>query len=133
VGAALEVARTSVQRLLLVAAALTLLGHGGLELGPRLVAAGASASPAVSPGSLVRTTSRPAAESKPVAPASTLRTALAVVAPAAGGETAAGPGSVPLVAPHLLSRPVVRPPTRSYVLGVGGGASGRAPPAPAGT
>jgi hypothetical protein len=124
-----------VQRLVVLAAAVVLVGHGGVELAPRLAAAGASlssSSAAVAPAQ-VRTGSRPAAESKPIAPASTLRTALALPAPNSGGDTAAGPGPNPLVAPHLVAQPVVRPPTPSYALGAGGGASGRAPPAPAGT
>jgi hypothetical protein len=123
------------QRLLVLAAAVALLGHGGLEIAPRIAQAGSSltAAAATSPPTPSRAASRPAAESAPVAPVASLRVALALQAPSSGGETAAGPGSRPLVAPHLVAQPVVRPPTPSYVLGPGGGASGRAPPVPAGT
>jgi hypothetical protein len=127
------VLQVTLQRLLVVAAALALLGHGGLDIAPRLVAAATSSTAGAAGPATARPVSRPAAESKPVAPASTLRTALAVPAPPSGGDTAAGPGSTLTVAPHLVAQPVVRPPTPSYVLGAGGGASGRAPPAPAGT
>jgi len=120
------------QRLAVVVAALALLGHGGIELGPRLVVAASSTAAAATPATS-RPVSRPAAESKPVAPATSVRTALAVPAPPTGGDTAARPGATLSVAPHLVARPVVRPPTPSYVLRPGGGASGRAPPAPAGT
>jgi hypothetical protein len=127
------VLQVALQRLLLVAAALALLGHGGLEIAPRLVAAAAgSTASATSPAMARPAAARPAAESKPVAPASTLRTALAAPAPQTG-DTAAGPRAALRVAPHLLAQPVVRPPTRPHVLGAGGGASGRAPPVPAGT
>ena len=123
----------AVQRLLVVLAAFALLGHGGLEIAPRLAAAAATSTAHASAPAVARPASRPAAESKPVAPTSTLRTALAVQAPASAGEAAGGPGTTLNVAPHLVAQPVVRPPTPSYVLGAGGGASGRAPPAPAGT
>ncbi len=122
----------ALQRLLVVLAAFVLLGHGGLEIAPRLAAAAASSTATAAP-SAARPASRPAAESRPVAPTTTLRTALAVQAPTGGGETASGPGAWLTVAPHLVAQPVVRPPTPSYVLGAGGGASGRGPPAPAGT
>jgi hypothetical protein len=121
------------QRLLVLAAAVALLGHGGLEIAPRIAHAGASLTASAAAPAPTRVASRPVAESAPIVPAGTLRTALAVPAPSNGGDTAAGPGSRPLVAPHLVAQPVVRPPTPSYVLGVGGGASGRAPPVPAGT
>ena len=120
------------QRLAVVLAALALLGHGGLEIGPRLVVTASSTAGAAS-AAAARPAPRPAAESKPLAPATTLRTALAVQAPPAGGDTAAGPGAAVSVAPHLVARPVVRPPTPSYVLSAGGAPRGRAPPAPAGT
>lgn len=122
----------ALQRLLVALAALALLGHGGLEIAPRLAAAAASSTAAAAP-TVARPASRPVAESAPVAPTSTLRTALAVQAPTSGGDTAGGPGPALAVAPHLVAQPVVRPPTPSYVLGAGGGASGRGPPAPAGT
>jgi hypothetical protein len=123
------------QRLAVVAAAVALLGHGGVELAPRLTAAGAGvpAASAATPPAARPAAVRPAAESKPAPVASVLRLALALAAPTAGTDAAAGPGSSPLVAPHLLARPVVRPPTPSYVRGIRGSASGRAPPAPAGT
>lgn len=123
------------QRLAVVAAAVALLGHGGVEIAPRLLAGGASVAAAsgATPSASRSVPSRPAAESKPAPVASVLRLALAVAAPSGGADTAAGPGSSPLVAPHLLTRPVVPPPTPSYVRGIRGSASGRAPPAPAGT
>jgi hypothetical protein len=122
-----------VQRLLVVLAAFVLLGHGGLEVAPRLVAAAASSTASAVSPSVARPVSRPAAESQPVASLSTLRTALAVQAPPGSGDTAAGPGGTFAVAPHLVAQPVARPPAPPHVLGAGGGASGRAPPAPAGT
>ena len=125
--------QAALQRLLVALAAVALLGHGGIELGPRLAAAASTAVAASgSSAGTGRPASRPVAESQPVAPVSTLRLALAAAVPT-GGDTAARPGASLSVAPHLVARPVVRPPSRSYVLEVGGGASGRAPPAPAGT
>ena len=123
------------QRLAVVAAAVALLGHGGVELAPRLLSGGASVAGASAgvPTAARPATSRPAAESQPAPAASVLRLALALAAPSGSADTAAGPGSSPLVAQHLLTRPVVRPPTPSYVRGIRGSASGRAPPAPAGT
>ena len=127
--------RLLLQRLAVVVAAVALLGHGGVELAPRLIAGGASvaAASAGTPTVGRPAASRPAAESQPAERGATLRAALAVVVPTGSADPVAGPGSVLRVAPHLVARPVVRPPTPSYVLGVGGGASGRAPPAPAGT
>jgi len=131
-----DAVRIALQRLLVVAAAVALLGHGGVELAPRLVSAGASATAAsgVAPAAVHRpASSRPSAESKPVQGAFVLRLGLAGSVPTADTDAAAGPGSSPRVAPHLVARPVTRPPTSSHVRGVGGGASGRAPPVPAGT
>jgi hypothetical protein len=127
--------QAALQRLVVLAAAVVLLGHGGLELAPRLAAAGAGAvttASGVAAGAGRATSPRPAAESQPVSPVSTLRLGLAAAVPT-GGDTAARPGASLSIAPHLVARPVARPPSRSYVLEVGGGASGRAPPAPAGT
>lgn len=129
----MTVLQTAAERLLVVLAAFALLGHGGLEIAPRLVAAAASSTASAAAPALARQATRPAAESKPVAPTPTLRTTLAVQPPTGGGHTAGGPGPTLSVAPHLVAQPVVRPPTPSYVLGAGGGASGRGPPAPAGT
>jgi len=123
----------ALQRLLVALAAFALLGHGGLEIAPRLVAAAASSTASAVAPAVARQASRPAAESKPVAPTTTLRTALAVQAPPSGGDTAGGRGATLSVAPHLVAQPVVRPPTPSHVLRAGGGASGRGPPATAGT
>jgi hypothetical protein len=133
------------QRVAVVAAAVALLGHGGVELAPRLLAGGASVAaasggtPAAARPATFRpvtsrpVTSQPAAESQPAPAASVLRLALALAAPAGSADTAAGPGSSPLAAPHLLVRPGLRPATPSYVRGIRGSASGRAPPAAAGT
>lgn len=129
----MTVLQSTAQRLLVVLAAFVLLGHGGLEIAPRLVAAAAASTAGPAAPAVARPATRPAAESKPVAPASALRTALALQAPSGAGETAGRPGTTLSVAPHLVVQPVVRPPAPSYVLGAGGGASGRGPPAPAGT
>lgn len=135
VSSGVDAVRIALQRLLVVAAAVALLGHGGVELAPRLVSAGASATAAsgVAPAVHRPAASRPGAESKPVQGAFVLRLGLAGSVPTAGTDAAAGPGSSPRVAPHLVARPVARPASSSHVRGVGGGASGRAPPAPAGT
>jgi hypothetical protein len=129
-------ARQALRRLLLVAAAVALLGHGGVELAPRLTSAGlsVSAASAGTPAAGRPASSRPAAESQPVQRGTTLRSALAAaVVPSGGAEPAAGPGSTPLVAPHLVARPVVRPPTEDLVPDAGGAAGSRAPPGQAGT
>ena len=123
------------QRLAVVAAAVALLGHGGVELAPRLLAGGASvaAVSAATPAAARPATSRPAAESQPAPAASVQRLALALATASSSADPAAGPGSSPVAAPHLLGGPVLRPPVPSYVRGGRSSASGRAPPAPAGT
>ena len=109
----------ALQRLLVALAAFALLGHGGLEIAPRLVAAAASSTASAAAPAVARQASRPAAESKPVAPTSTLRTALAVQAPPSGGDTAGGRGATLSVAPHpgraagrAPADPVARPARR---------------------
>ena len=132
-------AGASVRQLVLVVAALCLLGTGAVELTPRagsaLAATSAAHGPAVGGASSAgrATPSRPAAESSAPSSALTLRAAFAAAAPSGGGTAAAPPGSSPLVAPHLIARPVARPPAPSYVLAVPGGPTERAPPVPAGT
>lgn len=125
----------ALRRLLVVAAALVLVGHGGVELAPRLTAAGASvvATAGGTPTAGRAGATRPAAESQPTRTGLTLRGALAAAVPAGSADPAAGPGELPFLAPHLRAAPVVRPPTRLTADGVEEGASGRGPPAPAGT
>lgn len=126
----------SLRRLLVVLAAITLLGHGGVELAPRLTAAGASVSAAAAgtPTAGRPASSRPAAESQPVERGAHLRAAgSAALAPSGGAEPVAGPGSRPLVAQHLRSAPVARPPTQDLPAGTLGASSGRGPPGAAGT
>ena len=126
----------SLRRLLVVLAAVTLLGHGGVELAPRLSAAGSTVVAAATgtPTAGRPASSRPAAESQPVERGAQLRPAgAAALAPSGGAEPVAGPGSRPLVAAHLLSAPVARPPTQAPPAGVTGAAPGRAPPGDAGT
>lgn len=125
----------ALRRLLVVAAALVLVGHGGVELAPRLTAAGSSVVAAAggTPSAGRPAASRPAAESQPVQTGLTLRSGLAASVPAGSADPAAGPGELPFLAPHLRAAPVVRPPTRLTADGVEEGASGRAPPVTAGT
>jgi hypothetical protein len=129
-------AARALRQLVLVVAAVCLLGTGASELAPRAVTAVAAT--AAAPGSATSSVgraaaARPAAESGAPSTTHTLRAALAAAAPGAGAAAAVPPGSVPLVAPHLLARPVVRPPAPSYVLGLPGGPRDRAPPGAAGT
>lgn len=128
-------AALALRRLLLVAAALVLLGHGGVELVPRLTAAGASVVSAAggTPTAGRSAASRPAAESQPTQTGLTLRGALPAAVPAGSADPAAGPGELPVLAPHLRAAPVVRPPTRPAARGVEEGTSGRGPPVAAGT
>ena len=123
------------RRLLVLLAALVLVGHGGVELAPRLTAAGASvvATAAGTPTTGRPAASRPAAESQPVQTGLTLRGGLAATAPTGSADPAAGPGELPTVAPHLRAAPVVRPPTQTAPSRVEEGTSGRAPPLTAGT
>ncbi len=116
--------RDAARRLLVVAATVALLGHGGVELAPRPVAAGA--------GVLTASAATPTAKSQPVQPASTLRPSLAVPLGTSGGDPVVGPGPTPLVAPHLVVAPVARAATTSFVREAAGGVSGRAPPLTAG-
>lgn len=133
---AVLVVRDALRRLAVVAAALVLLGHGGVELAPRLTSAGATVVAAASGTPTVGrpAASRPAAESQPVPRGATLHAALtSAVVPPSSADPAAGPGSRPLVAPHLQGRPVVRPPTDNPNGVPAGATSGRGPPEPAGT
>jgi hypothetical protein len=132
--------RTVLQRLLVLAAAVALLGHGGVELGPRLAAAGAGVAAASSSTTwLGRMPMRPAvvsppAVSQPAPGAATLRQAWAVAAgPGASGDPVVGPGSAPLPAPHLVARPAASPPESLTPGGAAGWVSERAPPVAAGT
>jgi hypothetical protein len=123
------------RRLLVVAAAVALLGHGGAQIGPRLLSVGASATTAAGAAPLLGRVlaPRPVAESQPVERAAQVRSPLVAAAAAGSGDAAAGPGASPLVAPHLVARPLARPPTPSHIRGIDGSASGRAPPVSAGT
>lgn len=129
------VLRGALGRLLVLAAALALLGHGGVELAPRLVAAGLSV--AAGPGATATAgrvvTPRPAAESQPVTPATTLRAALVVPLGTSGADPVARPGPAPFVAPHLGSTALIGRATTSDVGSAVAVTSGRAPPATAGT
>lgn len=131
-----SVAGQALRQLVLVVAAVCLLGTGLSELAPRAVTSSAAA--AATPGSAVSsagraTPVRPAAESGTPSSTLALRAALAAAAPGAGPAVALPPGSFLLVAPHLRARPVARPPAPSYVLGLPGGPRDRAPPGAAGT
>ena len=126
----------SLRRLLVVMAAVTLLGHGGVELAPRLTSAGATVVAAAggTPTAGRPASSRPAAESQPVERGSHLRSGTAsAVVPPGGAEPVAGPGSRPRVAQHLLGAPVVRPPTGQPPTAAVGATSQRGPPGAAGT
>jgi hypothetical protein len=128
------------QRLLVLTAAVALLGHGGVELGPRLAAAGAGVAAASSSTTwLGRMPVRPAvvsppAVSQPAPGAATPRQASTVAAVVgASGDPAVRPGSAPLPALHLVARPAARPPGSLTPGGAPGWVSDRAPPVAAGT
>jgi hypothetical protein len=127
------------QRLLVLAAAVALLGHGGVELGPRLAAAGAGVAAASSSTTwLGRIPVRPAVVSPPAAsqpaPGAVTRGPASTVAAVVGasGDPAAGPGSAPLRTPHLAARPAALPAGSLTPGGAAGWLSDRAPPAAAG-
>lgn len=131
----MSAAALALRRLLVVAAALVLVGHGGVELAPRLTAAGSSVVAAAggTPTAGRTAASRPAAESQPTQTGLSLRGALAASVPAGSADPAAGPGELRFLAPHLRAAPVVRPPTRLTADGLEEGTSGRGPPVTAGT
>ncbi|MEX2291645.1 MAG: hypothetical protein WD794_15135 [Mycobacteriales bacterium] len=130
----------ALRRLLVVTAAVALLGHGGVQLTPRLMAAGAGSGAAVggttthAPAPARSVAERPAlAGSRPGERAVALRLSRVLAVPAGSTQSVAGPGSSPLVAPLLPAGPGARPPTSPAVRSVLRGASGRAPPVAAGT
>ncbi len=119
--------------LLLLVAALALVGTGGVELAPR------AAPPAVV---TVATAASTTAASRPAAPSArtdgsvpgpVLRAALSVAAAPTVGGAALPPGRTPHVAPHLVSTPQTRPPTSPDLAAPRGGIDGRAPPVTTGT
>jgi len=129
-------AAAAVRRLLSLVAAIALLGHGGVELAPRLVAAAAAASSAASPaapsvGRVGHT--RPSTQSQPIAPPSTVRGAVVVTVPAGGADLVGGPGPATSVGLHPPAAALSRPHTQADPLERQTGVSGRGPPAPAGT
>lgn len=127
-------AAVAVRQLVLLVAAVCLLGTGTVELAPRSLTANATAAGAPAVTSVGRATpSRPAAESGAPSTSLTLRSPLAAFSPGSGGAPAMLPGACPLVAPHLVVRPGVRPPTSGCALTLPGGPSERAPPVLAGT
>ena len=134
-GTGLSAAALTLRRLLVVAAALVLVGHGGVELAPRLTAAGSSvvATAGGTPTAGRTAASRPAAESQPTQTGLMLRAALAAAVPSGSADPAAGPGRLPVMAGPLRGAPVVRPPTRSTTTDDEDGTSGRGPPGAAGT
>ena len=116
--------------LLLAAAALGLLGSGGVELPPRPAGLPAAAAPA---GGV----SEPAAPQGPRTDSpqtrAVVRAGLAPIAsPSAGGPPAA-PGSSTLVVPHLVDSPAAPPPAAPHLRAKHDLASGRAPPLTTGT
>ena len=122
--------RDALRRLLVVAAALVLLGHGGVELGPRLTSAGAGSPTGAGTSTAF---SRPAAESQPMERGTALRGAsAAAVVPAGGTEPVSGPGTGPLTGPQLAGSAVVRRAPPAVSGGTVGAATGRAPPGSAG-
>jgi hypothetical protein len=128
-------AAQGLRRLLVVLAALVLVGHGGVELAPRLTAAGASVVTAAggTPTAGRTAATRPAAESQPTQTGLQLRVGLAAAVPSGSADPAAGPGELSTLAPHLRTAPVVRPPSEPAPSGVEEGTSGRGPPVAAGT
>ena len=115
----------ALRRLVLVTAAVCLLGTGGIDL----LRTPAGATPSVSAGVA------PRAGAEPVIPAvlSTLRSALAAATPLSGGGDLAAPGVGLSLAPRLVSgRPAVVPALRAPVIEVDG-PDGRGPPPVAGT
>lgn len=125
----------ALRRFLVVAAALVLLGHGAVEVAPRLTAAGAivvgaagGAPTASRPGS-----ARPVAEAQPLDRRAAERaTGVSGLVPPAAADPAAASGTRLGVAPPVPVRPAAHPSDDGVRPGAVGGVDGRAPPGPAG-
>ena len=126
----------ALRRLLVVGAALVLLGHGAVEVAPRLTAAGGTVTAAAggAPTASRPGSTRPVAESQPVDRRAAERATVASgLVPPTGADPAAAPGTPLWVAPPWPPRPAVRPPDDDVRARAIGGVDGRAPPAAAGT
>lgn len=113
---------------LLVVAALTMVLTGGVEPAPR------STTPtvAIAVGSVSRAPG-PASRTDSGTPVSVLRAGLAATSAPTPAGGALAPGAGPLVAPHLVSVALGRPPTSPLLPVPHGAPDGRAPPVTTGT